>query len=171
MRRICACCKKDLGEVDSEGGGSAVITHGLCGDCAFHLSARMGMRLREFLQGLGKPVVAVSPDGTIQSTNGQASALLGMDLPEIEGHLCGDVFECDHAALPEGCGRTVHCVACTVRKCITETFETGRSCERVPGHLNHTTFDGPDEICFLISTEKLGDLILLRLDSVDGYAH
>ena len=166
MKRICAWCKKDMGEVDVE--SQHAITHGLCGDCGFHLTARMGMPMREFLENFGAPVLLVDPDGIVQSVNGQSSALLRMDLPEIKGRFLGDVFECDYAALPEGCGRTVHCAGCTIRTGLNQTIETGESCLKAPAHLDHTGSDGPHEIRFLISTEKLGDLVLLRIDSIDG---
>ena len=47
-----------------------------------------------------------------------------------------------------------------------ETHETGRSLSRVPAMLNRNTPEDPEKIKLLISTERLADLILLRIDEM-----
>lgn len=166
MKQICAWCKKDIGEIEIEDTDPDAISHGMCKECAFHLSAQRGMPLRQFLDGLGKPIIAVDSDAVIHVSNREAEELLGRTRNEIEGQYLGDVFECDYSFLPEGCGRTIHCVACAIRRCVNETYETGNSCTRIPAHLNHEKSEGVDEIHFIISTEKLGNIVLLRIDEV-----
>jgi hypothetical protein len=142
-----------------------IITHGICRDCAYHLFAQIGMPLLEYLDGLNVPVVIVDGDGTVTTANEQARTVLQKDLSEIEGYKGGDVFECSHAKLPEGCGQTIHCSGCTIRKAVTYTSQTGQSCQSVPAVLNRDTVDGVTEARFLISTQKVRDVVLLRIDA------
>jgi hypothetical protein len=93
--------------------------------------------------------------------------MLGKGSPEIEGHKGGDVFECAYARLPEGCGNTIHCSGCTIRRTVMETHKTGKSSLRVPATLNRNDPEDPDKITLLISTEKIADVVLLRIDAVD----
>ena len=165
MRQICAWCGKDLGEPERGQGEQEVITHGICKDCAYHLFAQTGMPLLEYLDGLGVPVVVVDAEGTVKTANEQARTLLQKDLSKIEGYKGGDVFECPYAKLPEGCGDTIHCSGCTIRRTVMNTFQTGQSCQRVPADLNHETPDGVEEVPLLISTEKVRDVVLLRIDA------
>ena len=166
MKRICAWCGQTLGYVDSEAWAEDIITHGLCEDCAFHLFAQAGMPLQQYLDGLAAPVVVVDASGTVKTANGRARALLQKDLSAIEGYKGGDVFECAYAELPEGCGYTVHCSGCTITRVVMETFDTGQSKLEVPAILNRGRAGEPERIEFLISTERAGDVILLRIDAV-----
>jgi hypothetical protein len=168
MRRICAWCSKDLGEIVSALDAQDVISHGLCQDCEYHLFAQMGMPLEEYLDGLRAPIVVVDPTGALQTANKQARTLLQKELPDIEGLQAGDVFECAYAIQPEGCGNTIHCSGCTIRMTVMETFRTGQSCLKVPAYLNRQMSDGVERVHFLISTEKVADLVLLRIDAVEG---
>ena len=121
-----------------------------------------------FLDSLKLPVVVINQAGTIVTGNDQAKTLLRKGLPEIEGYKGGEVFECAYARLPEGCGNTMHCSGCTIRRTVMETYETGRSLVRVPAMLCRNTPEDPEIIKLLISTEKLTDLILLRIDKIEA---
>ena len=167
MRRVCAWCGKDLDEAAGPGReAQEVITHGVCRDCAHHLFAQIGMPLLEYLDGLEAPIVVVDGEGTVQTANEHARALVQKDLPAIEGFRGGDVFECAYASLPEGCGHTVHCSGCTIRQTVMNTFRTGQSTLRTPAYLNRETPDGVQQTQLLISTERVEDVVLLRIDAV-----
>ena len=126
------------------------------------------MPLLEYLDGLGIPIVVVDGEGTVQTANEQARALLQKDPHEIEGFKGGDVFECAYASLPEGCGHTVHCSGCTIRQTVMTAFRTGQSCLRTPAYLSRETPDGIQQIELLISTERVEGVVLLRIDAVGG---
>jgi PAS domain-containing protein len=128
----------------------------------------MGLPLREYLDGLTAPIVVVDGDGRVTTANRQARTFLRKDLPEIEGYRGGEVFECEHARLPEGCGQTVHCSGCTIRMAVMDTLRTGVSRLRAPACLDCHTGNGVQRVEFLISTEKAGDVVLLRIDEVVG---
>lgn len=85
-------------------------------------------------------------------------------MEEIVGELSGDVFDCKHAV--EGCGQNIHCKTCTIRKTVNETYKTGKSFSKVPAYpdLNYVTNE--NKIKFLISTEKKGEAVVLRIDEV-----
>lgn len=167
MKKVCAWCRKELGSTNSRAGSGNVITHGICGNCKDNLSFQMGVELGVFLDSLKLPVVMVDRGGTIVTANDQARTLLRKGLPEIEGYKGGEVFECAYARLPEGCGKTVHCSGCTIRRTVMETFDTGRSYLKVPATLNRKTPENPEKIKMLISTEILDDLVLLRIDKIE----
>ena len=167
MKRVCAWCKRELGRVHSQEGSENVITHGICGSCRDNMLFQMGVELGVFLDSLKLPIVVVNGEGTVVTGNHQARALLRKGLPEIEGYKGGDVFECAYARLPDGCGNTMHCSGCTIRRAVMETYDTGRSFLRVPAKLTRNTAQDPEKIKMLISTERVADLILLRIDEME----
>jgi hypothetical protein len=166
MRRVCAWCGKTLGTVFSDVHSDAFITHGICDECAFHLHAQVGMPLRDFLDGLGVPVLLLDSDGNVKTANKAVRQFLKKDLLQIEGYKGGNVFECTHATLPGGCGKTVHCSGCTIRRTVMDTLNSGKSHEKAPASLNRETPDGSQALRLLISTEKVQDVVLLRIDEI-----
>jgi hypothetical protein len=114
------------------------------------------------------PIVVVNETGTIVTGNDHAQKLLRKGPAEIEGYRGGEVFECAYARLPEGCGNTMHCSGCTIRRTVMDTYRTGKSFLRVPATLNTDTLQSPKRIKLLISTEKMAELVLLRIDEMEA---
>ena len=158
----------EFGRVDSQAHSENAITHGICTNCRDNLLFQMGVELGEFLDSLKLPIVVVDGEGTIVAGNDQARTLLGKGIPEIEGYRGGEVFECAYARLPGGCGNTIHCSGCAIRKTVMETYGTGKSFMRVPAMLFRNTPHDPEKIQLLISTESLGNLVLLRIDEMQA---
>ena len=100
------------------------------------------------------------------SANSAARAVVGKELTAIDDRLAGEVFECAHSDLPGGCGKTQHCKACTIRNSVEETLATGVGVERVPAYQSIKTPNGVQQQRFLISTERVGDSVMLRIDDV-----
>jgi hypothetical protein len=48
-----------------------------------------------------------------------------------------------------------------------KTFQTGKCLRRVPAYLDRCSDDGSQRTVFLISTEKVNDTVLLRIDEVN----
>lgn len=167
MQRICGWCGKDLGEIKTGPDSEYLISHGICDECAFHLVAEVGMPLREYLDHLEAPVMVVDGDGVVKTANKPAQTLLQKELPDIEGYQGGVVFECVHSTEPGGCGETIHCSGCTIRRTVMETLNTGNNHLRVPAYLDCKTKVGVCGIHYLISTEKFGAVVLLRVDEVN----
>jgi transcriptional regulator with PAS, ATPase and Fis domain len=163
MKAVCAWCNKVLKEIDD---GDDVITHGMCKACAESFTSKLGQSLTQFLNRLDAPVVLVNSNAEVITCNDQASALLDKERRDIDGYLAGDVIECAHARLLKGCGNTIHCKACTLRLSVDETYKTGKSIENREALMNQATPDGENKVAFLISTQKVNDYVLLRIDDV-----
>ena len=167
MKRICAWCQKNLGPSNlPEENADFPITHGICGDCMSQMLSSQAKTLRSFLDQFTKPVFLVNPEGIIVTGNNAGLSLLEKKPEEVEGELGGDAFGCRYADLPGGCGNTVHCKTCTIRLTVSDTMESGKSNIKIPAYpdLHHIT--GERRIRFLITTERIGEAVLLRIDDV-----
>lgn len=142
------------------------VTHGICESCKDYFFADKRLTLDGVLNRLEAPVLMVNAQGEVLLVNDKALQLLDKDLESVSGFMGGDVMECAYARLPGGCGNTVHCAACTIRINVARTFETGKGLKQVPAYLNRQNRDSVHEIRFLISTEKVDDVVLLRIDEV-----
>lgn len=161
MSMICAWCGTALNQtVDS-----ALVSHGICKTCAFHVSAQMGMPAKQYLEELPIPVVIIAPpEGFVIGANAAGRKMLGKPADQIVGFLGGEVFECEHSYLPAGCGETVHCGGCTIRRAVTATYDTG---EYVVGQsvvLHQRTPEGTHDLQLHVSTQKVGNVVFLRID-------
>jgi len=126
------------------------------------------MPLIEYLDGLGAPVAVVDRDGVVRAASRQLCDLVKQDLSSVRHRKGGDVFECAYAGLPEGCGQTIHCSACAIRRAVTETLSSGVSRERVPASLQQGDPERPRRVELLVSTERVGSHVLLRIDMLNG---
>ena len=169
MRTVCAWCGEELEPGAPEVHGERAVSHGLCERCSHHLFAQHGMSLMAYLDELAAPVAVVDADGTVKATNKQLCEFVQQDLSSIRGKQGGDVFECVNARLPEGCGQTIHCSACTIRNTVMETLRTGRSRAQVPASLHAGKPGHARQSELLISTERVGSYVFLRIDALDGH--
>lgn len=165
MKQICAWCQKNIENFDSH--SDNVVSHGICAKCQGELLSKIGFSMTSFLNRLNAPVLFIDENGIVKTANQQARKLLDKDLPEIEGYLGGNVFECANAYLPEGCGNTIHCQACTIRRTIMETHRTGKRQIKIPVFLNKGTPDNFNKVKYLISTEKINHMVLLKIHDMD----
>jgi hypothetical protein len=174
MREVCAWCEKDFGETKADEASGEAISPTICVDRLRDVFAQpTGEPLRRSLRRIEAPVLVVSGTGRILTANVPVldllgKDLLGKDLRDIEGLPGGDVFECAYAKLPEGCGNTVHCSGCTIRRRVAETFETGKRFTRVPAYLRPGGPSAPGRMELTISTEKVEGVVLLRIDAGGG---
>jgi len=166
MKIVCAGCGQDLGDKPAENVGPDAVTHGVCEPCAIRFLAQVGISLPEYVESLSVPTVVVTAEGAVNSANASAMSLLDKDSTQIQGRPGGDVFECVHSMMPEGCGRTVHCSGCTIRNTVTDTWETGRTHSQVPAYLERSLEEGSAGLALLISTEKKGGLVFLRIEDI-----
>ena len=161
FHRICAWCKRPL-----SGGATtdSPISHGICEACAsFVLADKLG--LKDFLETIDAPVLAVDEEGRAITVNGPALRVLGKESAHVEGRLGGQVMECDHARLPEGCGKTIHCSGCQIRMSVNHTRRTGEPLIRARAFMSIQTPDGVKEFDYFVSTERLETgVTLLRID-------
>ena len=162
MRRICAWCKKDMvrkeGDEDND-----IITHGICAECE-KLVEFENVKTRKKLNKLDKPILLITEDAFCIMANTAAMEALEKELSSIEGFLCGNVIGCMHATQPGGCGKTESCPKCVIRNTVKDTFETSKSHLKVEAYQDIETPEGIRKTRFLVSTEKRGNRVLLRID-------
>ncbi len=167
MKYICAWCGSKLREAEVINHES--ITHGICGKCKNNMRFQLGVSVQEYIEALDKPICIVDNDVTMLTANKVFQKTLGKELCNIQNLKGGDVFECAYARLPEGCGHTIHCSGCEIRRAISSTYETNQPHIAVPAVLNKTGSysDATSKISMYISTEKVGDAVYLRIDKVN----
>lgn len=170
MKVICCSCGVHLRDTSSEVFGDDAVSHGFCESCSQHFLSQVGVSLTEYMESIPAAVVTVTHEGTINSANQKALALLGKSPAQIQGFKGGDVFECENARLPEGCGHTMHCSACTIRNTVMDTVKTGKPHQKVPAYLKQHSDNGPHHIELLISTEKKGGVVFLKVDEINEAA-
>jgi transcriptional regulator of aromatic amino acid metabolism len=167
MKIICAWCGKEIEDIpEDEKTSKYEVSHGICLPCKERFLADDEYSLTHFLNKLEAPVLVVNGAGEVALANDQALELLGKGVEQVKGYRGSDVTECAHTTLPGGCGNTRHCVACTIRNNVMQTLETAECKRRVPAYLNQQLNDDKRIVDYLISTEKMGDVVLLRIDHV-----
>lgn len=165
MKTICAWCKKEMRDGATD--PSELVSHGICENCIKVVFGYQRTSLKDYLDTLEAPVLVVNGEGNVECANRQALGMLHKEMPKIEGNKGGVVFECAFAVLPEGCGDTIHCDACTIRNTVMSTMQTGEPHLYTPAQLTQGTPEDNEELNFLISTEKVADVVLLRIDKVE----
>lgn len=103
---------------------------------------------------------------TIGTANKEACNFLGKSIADVTGFTGGDVFECENARLPEGCGKTFHCSGCTIRNTVMDTVETGKANRKVKAYLNPQSLNESNRFELLISTEKIGGVVFLKVEEI-----
>lgn len=167
MKRVCSWCNTEIAVI-LDGSNEEIITHGICDSCSRKMLWPHRPEMIDFIERLTAPIIVVGPTGNVSTANKQAREILQKELPDIEGLPGGIVFECIFAKLPEGCGKTIHCDGCTIRNTVMDTFTSGKSHLKVPAGLSWGTTENRVELQFLISTEKVNDVVLLRIDSIEN---
>ena len=167
MQRVCAWCKTALhGPVFDD---DTPVSHGICLKCAGKFQSDMKVPINQFLDGFAEPIVVVNPDGRVSAANQSAMNIVGKSFAQIEGFPGGDVFECEHSFLPDGCGRSEHCVGCSIRRTVMECMADGKGRANTSAILSQRTANGTKIVRLKITTEKVGSVVLLRLDSAESH--
>ena len=128
MKRQCAWCGKGMGQVNSPiKSTSQEISHGICSTCEFHMRASSSiMELNEYIEDFPHPIVIADNNRIIINANKLARVALRKDFSPVNKLPAGKVFECKNAHLPGGCGKTVQCGTCKLRKLIMDTFNSDK---------------------------------------------
>jgi hypothetical protein len=164
MKRVCSWCRRDLETGAFYSRYDHSMTHGICKDCIDNMEFQTGVDLERFIETIKEPVVVVNADVEVNAVNSEARKILGTKFPAMSNKLLGDVFECAYARFPEGCGRTLHCSGCAIRKTVEDTFNTGDPHWNIPATLKYEETLEPEMIEMNISTEKIKDVVFLRID-------
>ncbi len=163
MKHICAWCQKDLGDAP---GPSGLITHGICKTCSDNFLNDKSDSFQTFINSFHFPIVVVDSTGHVIKVNTPACELNCNAEHETKNSLPGEVINCVNAFEPGGCGKTIHCYTCTLRQSINQTFETGSCLRNVPAYKDVFVGENQQPVRFLITTEKIHDRVLVRIDDL-----
>ena len=148
--------------------GVDLITHGLCERCEAFIASNEPKSLRQFVNLFSEPVVCVDDGAQMLTANSAACAVLGLDQSGVGDRLCGQVVQCRWACSPGGCGSTEHCLACSIRGMIRAAFESDETFARRPAYVERESTDGAvRRVTLHLTSERRGDVVLLRIDGVD----
>ena len=162
-RRRCIWCALELRDHDSSG---LPFAPSVCVACAEYLAADERLSVEEFIERLPHPVLVLESDGVVVAANEEARAFVGKGPEQISGRRGGDVIECSSARLPGGCGNTIHCKGCALRRSVLHTFETGEGLSDVVAHQSVMSELGIRRMWYRLATERVGQLVLVRIDDV-----
>jgi hypothetical protein len=166
MLLVCCYCSRTIREDDASGAPGAV-SHGICPPCAEHFERLWeGMTLSEYLDTLQHPTLVLGPDRRILAANREVAARFGPPRAAVPGALPGEALACARSRLPGGCGKTVHCRECTIRRSVEAVAEGGVTVERVPAYLD--TGDGRVEL--RVSARPREGLVEVVVEKVPGAA-
>ena len=137
----------------------------MCSACSEALRSQdHGVTLQQHLDSIPIPVLLIDDSSSVVGMNAKAYDFLGQELHETEVQLFGKVFDCVHSRSPEGCGRTIHCSGCAIRRSVTATFKTGKPQVLLPATLRVTSEDQLSEAVLRITTVKMGGMVVLLIE-------
>lgn len=169
MTLVCAWCGVTLERPGySEAALENETSHGICRPCSeAFASQERGVPLQQHLDRIPIPILLIEDRPGVITVNSHARDFLGKTFPDVETPpLIGKVFDCVRSRSAEGCGRTIHCSGCAIRRTVTTTFDTGEPQFSVPATLSIKSPDQISEAMLAITTVKMGGLVLLRIDVV-----
>jgi hypothetical protein len=122
----------------------------------------------EILDAIDAPVLLMQETPRqVSAANKRALDLFDKDLVNIEGHRGGQVFDCIHSFTEAGCGKDTNCESCKIKTAIVETFTTGNAFDAVSTHLKIKKGDDTIIYAIQVSTEKVDNLALVRIDKYE----
>lgn len=157
MKTVCAWCGTNIRD------GSLPVSHGICVSCREHFFRDAGMSLQRFIDNFPFPVlvfgnslqpVAINRSGTLASPS---------TVQITPATTIGNLVECEHSHQQEGCGKTIHCSGCVLRKTVEQTNQSGDPAFLVPATISTENSD----IRFYVSTLKVDGRVFVKLDKVD----
>lgn len=166
MERQCAWCGASLDEPATRVAADHTVTHGICGECHDGLSTGAGIPVVEFIGSLDQPALLLDADHTIGMVNAAALRLFGDAPGEILGERTGTALDCENAHLPGGCGQTMHCSGCTIRRAVARTHLTGEPQLNRAATVNTVRDTNREAVELVISTARVNDRVLLRIEEI-----
>lgn len=119
----------------------------------------------EWIEAIDAPILLLQGNPRqVVTANRRALELFEKELHEVEGHRGGQVFDCVYAFTEDGCGKDSNCEGCKIRDAIIDTFITARQHNGVSTTLQIKKINEIVNFELQVSTEKVGDLALVRID-------
>ncbi len=126
------------------------------------------LNYREWIEAIDAPLLLMQGNPRqVITANRRALELFEKELHEVEGRRGGQVFDCIYAFTEDGCGKDSNCEGCKIRDGIIDTFTTGKPHNGVSTSLQIKKGTGTMTYVLQVSTEKVGDLALVRIERFD----
>ena len=94
--------------------------------------ARERSNLQRIFDVVNIGMLLIDQDGIVKQVNNRISQWVKKDLPKSGGSQPGNFLGCIHAtADPAGCGHTLHCTKCPIRKTFESALHSGQSIHNV----------------------------------------
>jgi hypothetical protein len=165
MTKVCIFCRTNAVD-DHAKSVERGITGGICRSCEqkFQTSSSTSV-LRSLAETIDAPVLVMQAEPRqVYTANRKALELFNKELHQIEKHRGGQVFDCVHAFTAAGCGKDEHCRPCKLKSAIVATLSTGHPYQGVSALLDIRKSTGTSTYTVQVSTEKIGDMALIRID-------
>jgi hypothetical protein len=159
MKTLCAWCDALIRE------GSLPVSHGICVRCRQQFFKKdAGVSLQTFIDTFSFPVFVMgnSLQPIAVNKSGLESSHLASQI--TNDTTLGNIVECERARLPGGCGKTVHCSGCVLRKTLEHTNQTGDPAFMVPAAI----YTNSQEVVLYVSTLKADGRIFVKLDKAES---
>jgi hypothetical protein len=155
-----------MNQTDCCGTGSKVGTNGICEKSFQQVPGELNYS--EWIEAIVPPILLMQGNPRqVITANKRALDLFEKELHEVEGRRGGQVFNCIHAFTEDGCGKDKNCDGCKIRDGIIDTFTTGNPHNGVSTSLQIKKANGTMTFVLQVSTEKVGDLALVRIERFD----
>ena len=166
MKLVCAWCGSAIERSGYDTPGPDT-SHGMCPACSQALAFQeQGVPLQRHIDSVPIPILPVDTNNITLAMNAKASEMLGGNSGATTGSQFGLVFDCVHSRQSEGCGRSIHCSGCVIRRSVADTFTKGKPQIAVPATLNVDSFDRPSNVVLTITTVKNDKFVLMRIDQL-----
>jgi len=167
---IQTCCQCNI-ELENYQKRDYIVTNGICSQCVDSIFDEQDNALMEFLNSIDAPILLMQPDPRqVRTANKRACDLFQKDVSQIKGRRGGQVFECIHAFTEAGCGKDKNCEDCKIKNSVVETFASGKSFDGVSTILDIKKNGSIIPYNLQVSTEKVGELALIRIDQYERKA-
>ncbi|MDO8988037.1 MAG: hypothetical protein Q7U91_00220 [Sideroxyarcus sp.] len=161
MTAKCKACGKET-TLDAPGS----IASGICEACASRVSDTSN---RDVLEAIDAPILLMQGNPRqVITANTKALGLFGKSLSDVANKRGGQVFDCIHSFTEAGCGKDINCENCKIKEAIVDTFNTGHPHPGVSATLQIKKASGTIPHVLQVSTEKVGDLALVRVERFDN---
>jgi hypothetical protein len=141
--------------------------YGICPSCQADLAGDAGVSIQSIIDRFPFPVLVVDEDVTVSVLNKRGQEILGVRPDPSSPRRGGELFGCVHSHLPGGCGRSIHCSGCALRRAVTATYHSREPLEHVPATLKTGEADDPAAVALTFSTSMRGSAVLVKIDSID----
>jgi len=139
------------------------ITSAICDSCILQVSGTS--IYSALLEAIDAPILLMEGNPRqVITANQKALTLFDKKSEEVENHRGGQVFNCVHSFTEAGCGKDANCENCKIKNSIVDTFTSSTSHSSISTELLIMKAADTRSYVLQISTEKLGDLALVRVE-------